>query len=138
MEAIQYSQFRTRYDPILYFLEKRNRNGLNVARIRLLLKILIQSGGHRLNHCLNEAQEFEREYYDAIEDYEITGEKYEDPEFTISPSYSPQVTFYFAGETRVQYHAISPKTSFNLDGRKIALSGIPIRDRKFGINSFDI
>jgi len=50
----------------------------------------IISGGHRLNHCLNEAQEFEREYYDAIEDYEITGEKYEDPEFTILPSYSPQ------------------------------------------------
>ena len=44
-----------------------------------------------MNHCLNEAQEFEREYYDAIEDYEITGEKYSDPEFNISASFSPQV-----------------------------------------------
>ena len=46
-----------------------------------------------MNHCLNEAQEFEREYYDAIEDYEITDEKYHDPEFFISASYGPQVGF---------------------------------------------
>ena len=44
-----------------------------------------------MNHCLNEAQEFEREYYDAIEDFEITGEKYTDSEFNISSTFSPQV-----------------------------------------------
>ena len=40
-----------------------------------------QSGGHRLNHCLNEAQEFEREYYDSLEDFELTRTKFYDATF---------------------------------------------------------